>query len=292
MEDLPAAARPALDCPLCRGSGFRTVAVDERAVASPCSCIPSCLRCHDTGRVVVRTEQGVRTGRCRCQLVPDRVGLFNYAQIPGRYASADFVSFSEGATAIGKGQAQNPKFEAFLQVMTWSKGFDPKQENRGFVLHGLVGRGKTHLLIATLRDLALSHGVRVRFVEFSRLLGLLRQGFEQGRSGANIMQELVAVPVLGIDELGKGRLTDWELSVIDELISRRYNAMKCTLGTTNFRPGTVTGAMPANLASASAGLQSLGDRVGERVYSRLREMGDFIEVGGHDYREFKRRQEG
>ena len=93
--------------------------------------------------------------------------------------------------------------------------------------------------------------------------------------------------MLGIDELGKGRMTDWELSVIDELVSRRYNAMACTLGTTNFLPGPPKGALTGTPDGRHA--QTLGDRVGQRVYSRLREMGEFIEVGGADYREFKRR---
>ena len=288
-SDLPPPARPEPDCPRCRGSGTLTAAQGEQALAEPCPCIGPCRRCKGTGQVTLLVEGGVQVGRCRCRMVGDRAALFNHARIPGRYAAADFPSFATGAHAIGQGQPRNAKFEAFLRVMSWEKEFDARRENRGFVLHGLVGRGKTHLLVATLRALSLNHGVRVRFIEFSRLLSELREGFETGRSGATLLNELVEVPVLGIDELGKGRMTDWELSVIDELVSRRYNAMACTLGTTNFLPGMPTGAAPSNLAQLSSQQQTLGDRVGERVYSRLREMGDFIEIGGDDFREFKRR---
>ena len=298
LEELPPAAAADPACPLCRGRGIVVRAEGQIAVSTPCSCIPHCLRCGDTGRVEIVTDNGLRVGRCRCRIVHDRVLLFNAARVPGRYAAADLASFSAGAQRIHKEwQAETgrydrmPQMESFMAVMQWLSAFDPSKESRGLVLHGAVGRGKTHLLIATLRSLALERGARVRFIEFSRLLGILREGFGQGRSGANVMAELVDVPVLGIDELGKGRLTDWELSVIDELVSRRYNAMKTTLGTTNYLPEAPTGALSTNLATAEgAPRQTLGDRIGERAWSRLAEMVDFVEVGGEDYRAFKKQR--
>ena len=86
------------------------------------------------------------------------------------------------------------------------------------------------------------HGVAVRFMEFSRLLSLLKEGYSEGRSDAPVLTELAEVEVLA-DELGKGRLSDWELTIIDEVVSR-YNAMGCTLATTNYVPGNPTGAAP------------------------------------------------
>lgn len=295
MTELPPAAAPDPNCPRCGGKGHVVVRHGERAVASVCDCIPSCPRCRDTGRVEIRTEHGLRIGRCRCRMVHDRVLLFNGSNIPGRYADADLASFAAGAVAIDRlvqrpsGRYDGiPQMEAFQGAMKWLSAFRPGHESRGLVLHGPVGRGKTHLLVALMRSLALERGARVHFIEFSRLLGDLREGFGAGRSGADVMRRLVDVPVLGIDELGKGRLTDWELSVIDELISRRYNAMRTTLGTTNFSPGAPTGAMPANNAMPiQAQRQTLGDRIGERAWSRLAEMVDFVEVGGEDFREFK-----
>lgn len=296
-DQLAAAAAADPSCPLCRGRGL-VVSSDTRvAIAVPCTCIPTCPRCADTGRVELAVEGGLRVGRCRCRMVHDRVLLFNAARIPGRYAGADLASFSAGAQRIhkewqaGTGRYDRmPQMESFMAVMQWLSAFDPRRESRGLVLHGAVGRGKTHLLVAILRSLALERGARVRFIEFSRLLGILREGFGQGRSGANVMADLVDVPVLGIDELGKGRLTDWELSVIDELVSRRYNALKTTLGTSNYAPEAPTGALPSNLAAGEAGpRQTLGDRIGERAWSRMAEMVDFVEVGGEDYRAFKTR---
>ena len=73
----------------------------------------------------------------------------------------------------------------------------------------------------------------------------------------------------------------------DEIISRRYNTMRCTLTTTNYLPQASTGAPPPNHGQDNPTPQSLGDRVGARVYSRLTQMCAFVEVGGVDYRSIK-----
>ena len=63
-----------------------------------------------------------------------------------------------------------------------------------------------------------------------------------------VLRPLLHVPVLAIDELGKERGTDWERSMLDELISRRFNSGLATLFATNYfleersRPGQRPGA--------------------------------------------------
>ena len=90
--------------------------------------------------------------------------------------------------------------------------------------------------------------------------------------------------LLAIDELGRGRCTEWELGVLDTLISKRYNGMKQVLGTTNYGTGKATGQSAPNL-SQPTNQPTLADRVGSRVYSRLREVCRFVPVAGADYRE-------
>ena len=81
-----------------------------------------------------------------------------------------------------------------------------------------------------------------------------------------------------IDELGKGRGSDWELSVLDELISKRYNAKRTTMFTTNYgiEGPAKTGDSPAS--------ESLVERVGVRIHSRLMEMCQPIRLVGRDQR--------
>ncbi|MFT4975295.1 MAG: DNA replication protein DnaC [Myxococcota bacterium] len=266
------------NCGDCQGMGYVVRPVRELSIASICECVPACPRCNSTGRVQVETDGLVRVGRCRCQMMPDRIRLFNAANIPARHASSSFMSFDTTADGV---------MPAFFAAMSWVQDFQPAEENQGMVFWGPVGRGKTHLLIATLRHLIFQHGVPGRFIEFSRLLGELKEGYSAGRSDSAVLEKLADVPVLCIDELGKGRLSDWELTIIDEVVSRRYNGMGCVLGTSNYRPGSPTGSPPPNLAKPEFESQTLGDRVGWRVFSRLQQMCTFVQTRGEDYRRLK-----
>ncbi len=277
MTPLPA------DHPAISLDAYRVVARGELAVAEPLS-RPLCPACSGSGYASREVEGVFTTGRCRCQMLPDRIQLFNRAGIPARYAHATFVSFAQSET----GQLKDLDPSAIRALGTCSQfvdGYTPGALNRGLSLYGDVGRGKTHLLIALVRELIFRHGVEVRFMEFSRLLSMLKEGYSEGRSDAPLLTELAEVEVLAIDELGKGRLSDWELTIIDEVISRRYNAMGCTLATTNYTPGPPSGAAPPNLATTTTSVQTVGDRVGDRVFSRLLQLVDFVEVAGRDFRQ-------
>jgi len=274
---MTAAARPAglPDCPRCAGHGYVVRPGPEAAEAAVCECVPPCPLCQGTGFRVVEGREGLIAGRCRCRVLPDRVAMFNRAGIPARHAASTFESFNLKRNPGARG--------AFTASRAWLRSWRPGEENRGLVLTGPVGRGKTHLLAAILHHLVIEHGVEVRFVEFTHLLSTLKSGFDEGIGEAVTLQPLVRVPVLAIDELGKGRATEWELAIVDSLVSRRYNALATVLATTNFRAVGPTGVLEGNLADPDKA-PSLGDRVGERVFSRLREMCQFVPVGGDDYR--------
>lgn len=259
------------------------VAAGERAVARTCACVTTCPECGGTGLVAVSTEFRAPRRRCVCRLLAQRLASFDQIGIPAKHADstrASFVPASKHQTAV------------LMAVTRVLDDYEVGVENRGLVLYGGVGRGKTHLLVAILRELVLRYGISARFVEFSHLLADLKSGFDSGRGAAELLDPLVAVDVLGIDELGKGRNTEFEGTVLDELVSRRYNAMRPILATTNFAPGSSTGRPVGNAAEAALGAvrpPALVDRVGDRVYSRLIETCDFVEVKGEDYRETRRR---
>jgi len=261
-------------CPDCKGKGRLIGVKDELAEARKCHCIPPCPRCNDTGRLLVEMDGARRVARCRCQMLPDRLSVFNTARIPGRHRDSTFETYRTDLPGVKAG---------YDYALSWCRAFRPGLANRGLVLFGQVGRGKTHLLAATMHYLVFEKGVQVRFIEFSHLLSELKAGFEQGRGTSRTMNALANVEVLAIDELGKGRNTDFEISVVDELISRRYNGVRTTLATTNYAPGRGRGIATANLSQPKH-QPSLVDRVGERVYSRLTEMVDFRPVLGEDFR--------
>ena len=263
-------------CTSCHGYGFTLTARGEFSSAQKCSCIPLCPLCRGKGTRTIRSESGVRTGRCRCQKLPDRIQYFNNACLPAAQGQNSFETFkhvNKGATLAARSCA------------AWIQKYTTEKEDKGLILSGDVGRGKTHLLIAIVRSLIFGQGARVRFIEFSRLLSTLRDGYSRGESNQKLMQELINVPILAIDELGKGRLTGWERTVIDDIVSGRYNSNGILLATTNYKwgPPQTKGVELTNLAE-NFDKQTLGDRVGERVFSRLQEMCYFAPIQGVDFR--------
>lgn len=254
----------------------------ERALAELCQdCAGVCPTCNNERFVVRRDDRGYDiVAPCRCRRLIDRIDAFNNAHVPGRYGHCTLQTFEH------KGGNQR---EVHQRVVKHVEGYD--SESKGLLLSGAVGTGKTHLLVAVLRDLTLRRGVVARFIEFTHLLSDIKEGFSQGKSEAEALGPLSALPVLGIDELGKGTATEWQISVLDELISRRYNQRLTTYFTTNL-PISAGSSSPNQAVTSESSRKlrtalervTIEERVGPRIFSRLHEMADFIEVKGPDAR--------
>jgi DNA replication protein DnaC len=93
--------------------------------------------------------------------------------------------------------------------------------------------------------------------------------------------------------LAKGRNTEWELTMLDQIISSRYNAAdKITLFTTNYSdqpPNPKKDGKNDTHKEYGRGAvvaeETLQEKVGERIYSRLVEMCRFVKLEGIDYRQ-------
>lgn len=252
--------------------GYVVDPVDGLATAR-CTAEGTCPLCGGAGRRSYEVDGVLRTGRCRCQRVPDRVKLFNGAGIPAKHAGATMESF--------RAELARPTWAA---VRGFIDGYRPGADVQGLVIFGAPGRGKTHLLCAVVRELVFRHGVAARFVEFSHLLASIREGFDHKVSESRLVDPLVRVPVLAVDELGKGRGTDWEQSILDLLVSRRYNAHSGPLlATTNFPPRAPR-ARRDHDSLATGAVTTLPEVLGDRVWSRIAENVKFVEAGGDDYR--------
>ncbi len=234
---------------------------------------PPCELCRGEGRRVVERHGIRRVGRCVCQRLPDRVALYNAAGVPAKHANCTLESF--------RVELARPTWVA---VRRWTDSFEPGGGQSGLILAGEPGRGKTHLLAAVVRELVFRYGVAVKFVEFSHLLANIREGYDRKEGEARLLSPLVRAPVLAIDELGKGRGSDFETAVLDEIVSRRYNAQAGPLlATTNF-PLRAPRARRESDSLSTMVLPTLSERLGERVWSRLKEACHLVEAAGDDYR--------
>jgi DNA replication protein DnaC len=71
---------------------------------------------------------------------------------------------------------------------------------------------------------------------------------------------------------------------LDELISRRYNTGATTLVTTNYLDASPVEARPTRGFSAKSVVETLEERIGARIHSRLVEMCEFLTLDGPDHR--------
>lgn len=276
-------ARPAertAPCSLCGGGGVVTYPEGGLAAAKVCDCSVRCLTCRGAKFLFDSDGEDREVARiCTCEIRRQRIRLFNEAGIPAKYHDA----------RLNEGRRDRYNKEAFTVFQMFAAEYEGG--HKGLMLMGGAGVGKTYLLCAFLYELIFRHGIPSQFRDFFHLLSDLRSGYSHDKPESELIQPLVDVEVLAIDELGKGRNTPWEQNILDVIISHRYNSRKTTLFTTNYTESrSTTLAEPLRskdsvAAEAEVVRETLQERVGPRIFSRLKEMCDFIYMPGPDRRE-------
>ncbi len=266
-----------IGCDNCNWSGYVIDNSNRNARANLCDCVDECPHCEGTGNISCQKDGGYSyVSPCHsCGVIRRNVKLYNIAQVPAKYSHV--VQVDAGLEP----KRMNPPLQRALKYAKeeFVKKFPTKD---GFLLMGPSGLGKTHIAVGTISELTLKHGVKCMFKDFFYLLSELKQAYSEGTPENDVIEPLVKADVLVIDELGKGRSNEWELNILDQLISKRYNASKKTLITTNY----VTYDIAQDIGDKH---EILEVRVGERIASRLHEMCEFLYLKGKDYRKEKKK---
>jgi DNA replication protein DnaC len=221
-----------------------------------------CAHCFGTGMEVV-PGKGARKCRCRTQNAQSR--LLEAARIPRRY---DQCSLQNYYPVKGNGT----QLRAFQYA--WRLAREYPAVDRGLLFMGPVGVGKTHLSVAILRGL-MEKGVGCLFYEFGSLLKEIQNSYNpiSQTSELKVLEPVFQAEVLVLDELGASKPTDWVRDTMMQIINTRYNDKKLTIFTTNYLDGR-----------RSERDETLEDRIGVRLRSRLYEMCKTIHIEGEDYR--------
>ena len=280
-------------CDRCRGEDILTRAGDTRAVGELCPHLNACATCGGSGYVRGRDADGYEFMRaCGRAGIALRVARFNDAALPARFHDARLSGYEAAATPGNNQKAMRGLVEGLRDRLIDAQRSDGSIEPgvRGLGLAGSPGVGKTHLLCALTRELTIDFGMAVRYADFSGLLWDLKARFESGAGEAALLGPLIDADVLVLDEVGKGKASEWDISIVDALVTGRYNRRKTIVFATNYAFAGDTGSTDLNraaLASRSGGgpvAESLRDRVHDRVFSRLAEMCDWVTLVGPDAR--------
>jgi DNA replication protein DnaC len=239
-----------------------------------------CPICEDSGLRLIVQPDGERYAQpCECRLQVRASRLLKRAAIPRRYEHCTLDTFEPGY-----GQADQSLAAAYLMARQFVSGYPVTTEGRGLLLTGSVGVGKTHLAVGIVQALITEKGVQALFCDYRELLKRIQESYnpQVASTELQILTPIFEAEVLILDELGAQKPTDWVWDTVALILNTRYNDKRTTLITTNY-PNA-----PAALARSADKVireETLGDRIGERMRSRLAEMCVEVEMRGNDLRQ-------
>jgi DNA replication protein DnaC len=246
-----------------------------------------CPRCGGMGvRPVERPGGGRAVEICECQTEQRVARLLRRAAIPARYEHCILESYEPGFAGADRSLAA-----AHLMARQFVDGYPVTTEGRGLLLTGSIGVGKTHLAVGVLHSLIVEKGVRGLFCDYRELLKQIQNSWnpQVSTTEMEILRPVFDAEVLVLDELGAARPTDWVWDTVALILNTRYNDKRTTLITTNYADQPPGGTTAGNGAARATREETLGDRIGERMRSRLAEMCVVVEMRGGDFRQGTRR---
>lgn len=216
------------------------------------------------------------------------------ARVPERYRHCDFDNFETDNEIenIGREQLQawnRSLSQAKLIVERFAEEF-PVGSEHGLLLMGPCGVGKTHLAVAALKKIAL-RGHAGLFYDYRELLKEIQDSYnpESQVTEMSVLEPVLRTELLVLDDVGSSKPSLWALETVGHVLNTRYNEKRVSLLTTNFLDSNIEtnpGAGPSRLAGMRAPTieDTLTDRVGKRIRSRLYEMCRTVEISAPDYR--------
>lgn len=212
-----------------------------------------CPRCHFDARhsaeIVVREKAGAENQQ---RLLNER--LLD-AGIPLRFQQATLETWIAGD--------DQSKLKAWHQATGYTEAFSENYGvGRSMMLLGQVGTGKTHLAAGILQQAIRnfgSQGLQGRYTTAGRIIRSVKETFgSHDRTESQVYADLVMPHLLVIDEVGVQHGTEFERTVLFEVINGRYEQIKPTVVVSNL------------------GLADLRVCLGDRAVDRLRDKGGLV----------------
>lgn len=234
-----------------------------------------CHDCHGTGWILEKIKKREIARRCRCFQESKSQFLLEQANIPKRYEHCSFENF------------ESEHHESFRHALKISKQFIKNYpvQDIGLLYIGPCGVGKTHLAVAFIRELLKEKNAPCYFCDFRELIKKIQGSYTPDSllSEPELLTPIFQKDVLVLDELGAKRTSAWVEETVFYIINNRYNNKKLTLFTSNYLDH---GEDEEDTRDSffKKGEDTLLDRIGIRLRSRIYEMCKVVNMEGDDYR--------
>lgn len=222
-----------------------------------------CDVCNDTGWKTVETDGVPRVTRCECWLQQATERALSGARIQKRYAHCELSNFEQHYDSLR---------DAYRKAVRFVDQFPAV--DKGLLLIGENGVGKTHLAVAVLKAVIRNKRIQGYFYEAGDLLKLLKDTYASDTNEMDVLRPVLEADLLVLDDLGVEKTSEWVQETLGHVVNIRYSERRPTVFTTNLVD-----------SEDSTHPKSFLYRLGPRTRSRLFEMCDWVYMEAIDSRE-------
>lgn len=187
--------------------------------------------------MVCVSEEGAGTYRvCECRELENQQKRLRFAAIPKEFESYTVESFDLGAYSSpeAREKAEMAKLICvnYVRMFRWLQG-----DGKGLYMHSRVkGSGKTRMAASVANDIMRIYGIPAKFITTLQILDEIKQSWNEPGNGAGerqLLQDVLAVPVLVMDDIGVERPSKWVDEKFYSILNGRMVQKQVTIFTSN-----------------------------------------------------------